>query len=223
MAVLLIVSEAVTGAEVADVLSGGSTGQDYGQVTSGSYAPVIDQPTNDGSQDMYLRHDATIDPITDVSSNVAVFTGTYGGANSAAADFTTLGAYGAADAGATANNGDGLSRGLHMDMDWQVSVANQFQYSREATGQKRIYGKDYSGLTGLSLALAFPLHADACSYWNGVSEVDATTPVTGQIGISTDAVLGNRGHVKDRFYLNSGATEGGVLQFNRNWNYSFTA
>lgn len=223
MAVLLVVSETVTGGEVADVLAGASTGQDYGQVVSGSYAPVIDQPSNDGAAEMYLSHDATIDPITDVKSYVAQFTGTYGGANSAAADFTTLSNYGAADGGATANNSDGLSRGLHMDMSWNVSQVNQFSYSREASGQKRIYGKNYSGLTGLSLALAFPLHVDACSYWNGTTEVDATTPVTGQIGKASDSVLGNRGHVKDRFNLNSAATEGGILQFDRVWAYSYTA
>lgn len=223
MAVTLVVSETVTGAEVADVLAGADTGQDYGQVVSGSYTPVILQSANTGAQDMYLYHDATVDPITDVKSYVAIFSGTYGGANTAAADFTTLSNYGSADSGATKNNSDGFSRGLHMDMDWQVSTANQFDYSRETTGQMRIYGKTYTTPNGLSLALAFSLHADACSYWNGSTEVDAGTPVTGKIGKAADAVLGNRGHVKDRFYLNSGATEGGILQFDRVWAYSYTA
>lgn len=223
MAVTLTVSETVTGAEVADVLAGADTGQDYGQVVSGSYTPVILQSANTGAQDMYLSHDAVVDPITDVKSYLATFSGTYGGANSAAADFTTIGNYGAADTGATANNSDGNSRGLRVDMDWQVSTVNQFSYAREATGQMRIYGKTYTTLTGLSLALAFSLHADACSYWNGTTEVDATTPVTGKIGKASDAVLGNRGHVKDRFALNSGATEGGILQFDRVWAYSYTA
>jgi hypothetical protein len=64
---------------------------------------------------------------------------------------------------------------------------------------------------------------DACSYWNGSSEVDATTPVTGKIGKSSDTVLGNRGHFKKRFYLNTGATAGGILQYDYVVAYSYTA
>lgn len=223
MAVVLTVSETVTGSEVSDTLAGSSTGLDFGQVVAGSYAPVTSQSANTGYQDVYLRHDAVVDQITNVAMYVAQYTGTYGGANSAAADFTTLTGYGSSDSGATKNNTDGFSRGLHMDMDWQVSTANQFDYSREATGQMRIFGKTYSGLDGIALGTAFPMHADAASYWNGSSEIDATTPVTGKIGISTDTVLGNRGHIKKRFYLHSAATDGGILQFDIVYSYSYTA
>lgn len=223
MAVLLTISETAAGAEVSDTLSGGSTGLDLGQVVNGQYSPLISQTSNTGAQELYIRHDATIDPITNVEFYVATYSGTYGGANSAAADFTTLTGYGAADSGATKNNSDGLSRGLHVDMDWQVSTANQFDYTREATGQKRIFGKTYSGLDGVALATAFLMHADAASYWNGSSEVDATTPVTAKIGKSTDTVLGNRGHVKMRFYLHTAASDGGILQFDFVTAYSYTA
>jgi hypothetical protein len=223
MAVTLIVSETVTGSEVADVLAGGSTGLDFGQVVSGAYAPVSDQTNNIGHQDIYMRHDAVTDPITDVKTYIAQYSGTYGGADTAANDYTTIIGYGAADSGATKNNNDGDSRGIHIDMDWQVSTANQFDYSREATGQKRIYGKDYSGLDGSDLANAFPLHADAASYWNGSSEIDATTPVTGKIGISSDTVLGNRGHIKARWYLHTGATDGGICQYDIVVAFSYTS
>ncbi len=223
MTVLLTVSETVTGSEVSDSLSGGSTGLDFGQVVNGSYSPITLQSANTGHQSVFLRHDATVDPITDVKFYVAQYTGTYGGANSAAADFTTLSGFGSSDTGATKNNIDGNSRGLHIDMDWQVSDANQFDYSRETTGQMRIFGKNYSGLDGLALATSFSLHADAASYWNGSSEIDATTPVTGKIGKSSDTVLGNRGHIQARFYLHSGAVDGGVLQFDIVVAYSFTA
>lgn len=223
MTVLLTVSSTITGSDVNDTLAGGSSGSDLGQVTNGSYAPVISQAANTGWRDWYIRHDAVVDPITNVKFYLAQFSGTYGGANSAAADFTTVGNYGAADGGATTNNTDGLSRGLHMDMSWDVTSATAFAYSREGTGQKRIFGKSYSGKDGLSLANSFDMHVDAASYWNGSSEVDATTPVTGSIGKSSDTVLGNRGHIKRRFYLNSAATEGGVLQFDAVISYSFTA
>lgn len=223
MSVLLVVSETVTGSEVSDSLSGGSTGLDLGQVVNGAYSPITSQSANTGQQEVYLSHNATIDPITNVAFYVDTYSGTYGGANSAAADYTTLIGYGAADGGATKNNTDGLSRGLHMDMDWQVSSSNQFQYSREASGNLRIFGKTYTGLDGVAQGTAFPMHVDAASYWNGSSEIDAVTPVTGKIGKSSDTVLGNRGHIKKRFYLHSGATDGGILQNDFVVAYSYTA
>jgi hypothetical protein len=224
MTVLLTVSETVTGSEVSDSLAGGSTGLDLGQVVNGQYTPITSQVANTGKQDLYISHDATIDPITNVKFYVAQYSGTYGGANTAAADITTLLALGAANSGADKNNVDGLSRGLHIDMDWQVSTANQFDPTREATGQKRIFGKDAGGgIDGSSLANAFTMHADAASYWNGSSEVDASAPVTGKIGKSSDSVLGNRGHILARFYLNSGAVDGGILQWDTVVAYSFTA
>jgi hypothetical protein len=223
MAVTLTVSETITGANASDSLSGGSTGLDLGQATNGQYSPIILQSANTGHQDLFLRHDAVVDPITDVKFYIAQFSGVYGGATSAAADFTTVGNYGAADAGTTTNNGDGLSRGSHIDMSWDVSTASQFGYSREASGQKRIFGKSYSGNTGLSIALAFDLHVDACSYWNGASEVDATLPVTGKIGKSTDTVLGNRGHIRNRFYLHTAETNGGVVQYDTVCSFAYTA
>lgn len=223
MAVTLVASKTINGSETADALTGGSTGLDYGQVTNGSYAPLISQSANTGWQDLYLRHDAVVDPITDVGLYIAVYSGSYGGPNSAAADLTTLAGYGAADTGANKNNADGLSRGLHLDMDWQVGSASAFDYSREASGQKRIFGKSYSGNTGLSAVLAFTLHADAASYYNGTTEVDATTPVAGKIGKSSDTVLGNRGHFLSRLYLHSGAADGGVLQWDNVVKFSYTA
>lgn len=223
MAVSLIVSETITGADFSDSLAGGSTGMDLGQVTNGLFSPIINQSLNTGHQDIIIRHDAVIDPITDVEFYLQTYTGTYGGAATAAADFTTIGNYGAADAGASANNSDGLSRGIHIDMSWNVASASQFAYAREATGQKRIFGKSYSGKDGLSQPNAFAMHVDAASYWNGSAEVAATTPVTGRIGKSNDAVLGNRGHIRMRAYLHSNAVDGGILQWSSVIGYSYTA
>jgi hypothetical protein len=224
MAVNLTVSNTVNGAEVSDALSGGSTGIDFGQVANGSYAPIISQVANTGAMDIFIRHDATIDPITNVKLYVGQYSGTYGGANSASADLTSLLAYGAADTGATKNNSDGLSQGLHIDMDWGVLSTNQFDYTRETSGQKRIFGKTYAGgLKGDSLTSAFLLKDTAMSYYDGTTEVAASAPVDGKIGKSSDAALGNRGHLKARFYLDSGATEGGYLQASIVISYSYTA
>ena len=224
MAVNLTVSQTINGAESSDALSGGSTGIDFGQVANGAYAPILSQTANTGAMDIFIRHDAAIDPITNVKLYVGQYSGTYGGANSASADIATLLAYGAADTGATKNNSDGLSQGLHIDMDYGVLPTNMFDYTRETTGQKRIFGKTYAGgLNGDSLANAFVLKGTAMSYYDGSTEVAASGPVDGKIGKSSDAVLGNRGHFKARFYLNSGATSGGYLQSSLIISYSYTA
>lgn len=217
MAVSLTVSKTRGGSQVADTLAGGSSGLDLGSVTNGAYAPITLQSANTGAQAIFIRHNATIDPITAVATYVAQYSGTYGGANSAAADFTTLTGQGAACAQLTANNAAGTEQGLKIDADWQVSTANQFNPAR---AQVSVYG--LAG-AGQSLATAFALHVDAMSYDTGSGEVDATTPVTGKIGKSTDTVLGNMAHILMRYYLNTGATSGGLLQFDFLISYSFTA
>ena len=63
MAVLLTVSETINGAAFSDALAGGGIGIDLGSVITGQYTPIISQPANSGQQDIFIRHDATIDPI----------------------------------------------------------------------------------------------------------------------------------------------------------------
>lgn len=231
MTVLLTLSKTANGSEIGgaggDVLAGTSNkGLDFGQCANGSYSPIVgSQASNGGSVDLFIRHDAVFDPITDVAFYVKEFSGSYGGANTSLGDISTLLALGAADAGTTANNTDspkGLSRGLHMDMSWNVSQSNQFLPSRETSGQKRIFGKNYSGKDGSEAAKAFLLHEDAASYYDSV-ETDASAPIAGKIGISTDTALGNRGHLKMRVFCHADASEGGVIQFDVVTIYSFTA
>jgi len=225
MTVLLTISKTASGSAVSDTLSGtGNTGLDLGQCANGGYSPISGaQADNAGAADLYIRSDATVDPVTDCGFYLKAFSGNYGGAVTASDDLTYLLGLGAADTGATKNNIDGLSSGLHLEMSWNVSQANQFLPGREATGQKRIFGKTYSGLDGSAPEKAFPVHVDAMSFWNGSAEVDATSPVTGKIGKAVDTVLGNRAHVKLRAYLKQAATEGGVAQVDLVTIYSFTA
>lgn len=221
MAVALTVSKTLGGAQVSDSLAGGGTGLDLGQVVNGEFTPITDQSTNQGHQDVYIRHDAAVDPITDVKTFVAEFSQTYGGADSAAADIATLIAKGQADSEATANNGDGLSAGLrieHAGQDIGSLGASAFLPSR---AQVEIYGDD--GTDGIDLASAFDLHVDALIYNNAGSPVDATTPVTGQIGKSGDTVLGDVAWVGLRFYLEDAASDGGILQWDWVIGYNFTA
>lgn len=226
MAVTLTISEVNGGSNMIDSLAAGSLGMDMGTSSAGIFGPLVNVASNLGHQDIIVKHDAINDPITNVVISIAPYSGVYGGNSTAALDYSAIGAYGVADASsgaATANNSDGLSRGLHIDMDWQVATATQFSYTREATGQMRIFGKTYTGKDGLTVLTAFPLHVDACSYWNGSTEVDAITPVSGQIGKNADTVKGNQAHIRSRFYLHSGETIGGILQWDTVFTYAATS
>lgn len=229
MAVLLTVSETLTGSAFADALAGGGSGVDLGNVINGQFSNLVDQPTNQGHQDIFVRHDATIDPITDVRTFIqqyGVGTGfTYGGANSAAADYSEVLNNGNASTNSgPANNSDGLKHGLHIDMDWQVSTASQFSSGRYGTNV-RVYGESGGAASGQgrNLATAFNMHVDAMSRNNGGTEVDATTPVTGKIGKTGDTVLGDRAHPRMRYFLALAETDGGILQWEWVIAYSFTA
>jgi hypothetical protein len=220
MAVNLTVSKTLGGSAVADVLAGSGTGIDLGSVVNSEYAPIISKAANTGWQALYIRHNATIDPITNVGTFVSQFSQTYGGAASAAADYTTLKNKGNAS-GNSANNNDGLSSGLRIEHDADLGNtlgASAFDATR---AQVKIYGDNLTD--GISLASKFNLHVDACIYNNAGSPVDATTPVTGKIGKTGDTVLGDVAFTKLRFYLETAAPDGGILQWDWTISYSFTA
>lgn len=230
MAVVLTVSETVNGASVTsgsgDLLQGGQRGVDIGNVTNGAYTPLgTDQETNDGAQLIYVRHDATLDPITSVKIYIDEITpaltggNSYGGAKTAAQDKTDLISQGQAS-GSNGENTDGLSGGVWIDMDYLANNTNRFsQSTRPAT--VKIFGD--AGTDGISAASAFTLHADSMLYWNGTTEIDATTPVSGSVGISTDTVLGNRSKLQLRLYVRTDWPDGGYVQWSHGLIYSFTA
>jgi hypothetical protein len=230
MSVTLTVSETINGSAYSDALSGGGTGIDIGSCINGQYAPIggTGIPNNDGHQTVFIRHDAVTDPVTDLKlflQNYGVGTGfTYGGQVSAGADRTRFLNMGDASNTSYANNQDGLGGGIHIDMDWQVSMANQFAPARLAA-QHRIFG-DNGGATsgeGRNLASAIVMHADAMSYEDTGSETDATTPVAGVLGKQSDAVHGNRAHFLLRQMLRSDEVDGGIMQTEIVIAYSYTA
>jgi len=237
MTVLLTVSATWNGADFDDNLEAGGTGVDFGSVVNSQYAPIISQAANTGAKDVYVRHDATIDPVTSVKTFVQEYgVGTsfaYGGANSAAADYTKILNMGDSDAmgAGVNNNSDGLGNGLHIEMDWDVNTSNQFLGSRKGTF-KQVYGSGGGAASGegRDLATAFLMKADAMSNSQGTgSEIAPTASVDGTIGraftISPTeaAALGDLAHFKLRFYLRENEIEGGTLQWEYVIAYSFTA
>jgi hypothetical protein len=220
MTVLLTVSEAFLGSGYADSLAGGGSGIDLGSVINGSYTPLVDQPTNDGAQQVFVRHNATVDPITDVKTFIQQYSQTYGGADTPANDLATLIAKGQASSSSDANNDDGLASGLHTEMQWNVSQSNQFLPSRIGS-QVRIYGD--AGTDGISLASAFDVIAAAMVKNNAGSEAAPSAPVLGTIGKSGNTVLGEAAHLRLRFFLEQAASTGGIVQWDWVIAYSFTA
>lgn len=219
MSVTLTVSKTLGGSAVADTLAGAGTGVDLGSVVNGEYTPIILKSANTGWQSLYVKHNATIDPITEVKTFIQTYSQTYGGAQTAAGDFTTMQSKGAAS-GNSANNADGLSSGLRIEHDIDLAGSLGASAFNGTRAQVKIYGA--SG-NGVSLATGFDLHVDALLYNNTGTPVDAITPVTGKIGKSGDTTLGDTAFVKLRFYLETAAPDGGIIQWDWVISYSFTA
>ena len=230
MAVTLTISETLSGSEVADSLNGGGTGTDLGQCVNGLYSPIIDSTTNTGAQVLYLRHNATIDPITNLSIYMDSYarTGfTYGGAATASSDYTTLKDEGdLSDVSLAAkNNSNGLVSGLWMEMQYDVSSTNQFDiYSARgadpASRFVKIFGK---GAQGIDEDTAYGVIKESCLFANGVNEDAPITPVDGKIGKSGDSTLGDRAKLRFRIYLREAFADGGVFQACLVARFSFTA
>lgn len=225
MSVVLTVAKTLNGTAVIDSLSGGGTGVDLGSVVNNQYAPIISKVANTGKQDIFVRHNATIDPITAFKVHIQQYgTGTgftYGGAATASGDFSTLANLGT-NSGSSKNNADGLSGGLWVDMDWDVSTANLMDQAGRPTLVK-IFG-DNGGTSGdgVSLTSAFTVKADSMVY-NSAGETAASAPVDGQIGKSGDTAKGDNSHLQFRIYLPQAHPDGGILQWETVFSYSFTA
>lgn len=240
MAVLLTVSETLGGSEVADSLAGAGTGVDLGQVVNGQYAPIVgDQALNGGAQVLFFRHNAVIDPITNLKvymDNYSRTGFTYGGAGTSLGDFNTLKSEGNASAitAAEKNNSTGLAGGLWMEMQRNISSSNQFDIATnrvtsdgnvydQGPGSKfvKIFGR---GAQGQDEATAYGVIREACVYTaDNLTENDPSAPVDGKIGIETDNVLGNRAKLRFRIYLREAFADGGIFQVALVARFSYTA
>jgi hypothetical protein len=220
MAVNLTMSETLNGSAVADALAGGGTGVDMGQVAANNYSPLNDKTANTGRKDLYIRHDG-VNEITSFSTYLQIFgTGTafsYGGADSAANDYTNIVAEGAAS-GDSKNNADGLSSGIWLEFNAFVSDTNQFNISGRPT-EVFIFGRSNAGI---DLANSIQVPAVAMVYDSG-GETAAVTPVAGQIGASGDTVLGDNAHIKERVYVRNLFTGTGIMQIEEVFTYAFTS
>lgn len=227
MTVAVIIEKNLNLADATDALAGGGTGIDMQNVVNGEYSPIISKTLNTGFQQIYIRHNATVDPITDVGTGILEYSQTYGGDLTAPTDLANVLAKGAAS-GNSANNSDGLSGGLRIEMDADLGNTLGLAAFNGTRDQVEIYGKTSattlnSGNDGSTVSMAFLLHQDAMIQNNGGSPIDATTPVDGQIGRTGDAVLGDVGAPKLRYYLAQTATDVGIVQWDFFVRFSFTS
>ena len=222
-------SDTTAANEFSDALAGGGAGMNLGQVANGLYAPIVDQGTNDGAQSIYISHDATIDPITDLKVYLSQFGQSYGGAVSAASDYASMLAEGntSTSSAGDKNNGNGTSSGLWMDFKWDVSTTNQFDIATRSA-EVKIFGDNTTD--GIDAASAFDVQSISMLYAaNSSTEAAPNTPETGKIGVSSgsgfsgDFTLGNRAKVRTRIYLRSAFPDGGIFQVDYTFRYSFTA
>lgn len=250
MTVAETLANAIAGTDFSDALADGASGttnsgMDLGQVVNGKYAPLIDEVANTGKQDVFLSHDATVDPVTDVKLFLDEFSGANGyggpGSRSPTIDLTTILDEGNTSANAgdppSKNNANGKGGGIWLDQDWDASTANQFDWSTNrgnvtvaGNGTVYIYGANGGAATGegRNLATAFSLMTTAMVYLDGTEQA-ATGPVAGQIGrrrsvdVAEGELLGEAAHLKKRVYIRQAFTEGGIFQFDAVTAFSFTA
>ena len=248
MSVILTVSETLDGSAVADALATpgpANTGVDFGSVVNGSYAPVTSQTNNTGRKNLFIRHSATIDPITSVKTFVQQYgTGTafgYAGADSAANDFNNKIKALGNTSGESKNNADGLSGGLWIDMnavlldsigstqfDFATNGYDSVGLTNGGDDTVRIYGDNL--VDGISLASAFNMHTKAMVIdtnqalgGDAVNGYVPTLPVTGVIGKNGDTAKGDNAHTKLRIYVRSDTVDGGIVQWEWVIAFSYTA
>lgn len=220
MTVSITISETLDGVELADALVGDplAVGLDLGSVQNNSYAPLVDKSLNTGAQNLFVRHDATVDPITNCKWYLQAYGTTvswpYGGARTPALDIAALKALGDAS-GTSKNNADGLSGGIWLDQKWDASSVQQFD-----AGVSEV--SIFTTALGFSLATAIGIVKESMVYDN-TGETAATTPVDGVIGKNNDTVHGDNSHQKERIFIPSAYAEGGYYQFEQVLAYSFTA
>lgn len=209
-------------------------------VVNNNFAPLVDKTTNDGKQSLFVRHDATVNQITDFKQFFQQFgTGTgfsYGGADSAANDFTALKTM-ANGSGDSKNNADGLSAGFWCDMNHKVTTTNQFDYATNGIDGAASEGGDDTvrkfgdrNLDMIDLASAavvdsqaMVIDSDQAGGGDGTNGFTPTAAVAGEIGKDADTALGDNAHIRYRIYLANAFTQGGIFQWELVYAYSFTA
>ncbi len=203
-----------------DALNGGGTGIDFGVGTNNQWTPIINKASNTGYLAIYLSHDG-INEITELKTYISQYglgTGfTYGGDDTAANDMSAILALGDAS-GSSKNNADGLSGGIWLDTDSDVSGANLFDRASRPT-EVLVFRTGF----GDDLGNSFPVPLASMLFDSGGGvEAQPSAPVDGTIGPSGNTVFGDRAVILSRIYFPDVFSTGGVLQFELVFTYAFS-
>jgi hypothetical protein len=203
-----------------DALSGGGFGIDFGVGTNNQWTPIIDKSSNTGFLSIYLSHDG-VNEITELKYHIQQYglgTGyTYSGDATAADDYAAMLALGDAS-GSSPNNADGLSGGIWMETDSDVSGANLF--NRAARPTEILVARTGFGDT---LANAFDLPAASMIYDSGGgTEAQPSGPVDGTVGPSGNTVFGDRCKLLSRVYFPNAFSTGGTMQYEIVFTFAFS-
>lgn len=251
MTVSLTISETLDGPAVNDVLATpgpDNRGVDFGNVINGAYAPLTNKSDNTGRKDLFIRHDAVVDPVTNFKTGIQEYgVGTgfgYAGADSAPNDFSNKLKAQGNTSGSSKNNADGNSGGLWIDMNALLAdtpASAQFDHATNGINSAgsnggddtvRIYGdENQDGLieggdltkTFQVVSEAMVIDADQAQGGGATNGWIPTGPVDGNIGKDGDTVLGDNAHIKLRVYARSDSIDGGIVQFEYVFIYSFTS
>ena len=194
---------------------------------------VAPQAANTGSNDLFIFHDAVVDPLTNFSVYLEQYSQAYGGVATAAADFARLQTLAEAT-GSNKNNSNGLTEGFWIDMDFDALVPNQFDYANfgpvadtivtgAGGGVVRVMRRtDGGNLSDHGSELSNRITVLAASMFVDPSTIPSA-PVDGTIGKSGDAVLGDRSKIKHRLYLKQAETTSGIIQWDETFAFTTTA
>ncbi len=123
-----------------------------------------------------------------------------------------------------------------MDFDADVATANQFDFATNGrdgavtNGNGTVIKLGDRNTDGIDLNSAFVVDADAMVIdsdqgqgGNATNGFIPTAPQDGKIGKDGDTALGDNAHIKTRIYLPQSFSQGGIVQAEIVFAYSFSA
>lgn len=195
--VSLVLSRTETGAQVSDLLQGGSTGCDIGTVANDAVS---------STQELYLRHNG-VNKITSSAYYIQPYSGVYGGNYDAATDYAKM-----------KSLGDDISGdyGLMFDEDWNASP--QFSsFYKIKTG----FGDSFANRRN------FPTTMQLYYNTGTAAKSDPSAPVVGEVGPNDDGAtaqaIGNRSLLRFRVGLPASEVDGGIRQYDTVIAYTYTS
>jgi hypothetical protein len=112
--------------------------------------------------------------------------------------------------------------------DWDTNGYDSVGLSQGGNDTVRIYGDNL--VDGIDITSAFNVHlkamvidSDQSLGGDATNGYAPTAPATGVVGKNGDTAKGDNAHLKLRFFVRSDAVDGGIVQWEWVFAYSYTA